>query len=108
MGTVVSINGATTLPAGTVMPVVLSKGEAEMSGEAQRDKVHGEVQVRVAVGLDGVARQIMVRQPLGYGLDASAVEAVEKWRFLPGMKDGRAVPTEVVVEQQFTLASRTQ
>ena len=102
VGTVLSINGATTLPPGTVMPVVLSKGDLpELTGEAQKDKVHGEVRVRIAVGLDGIPRQITVRQPLGYGLDAKAAEAVARYKFQPGSKDGTPVVIEMIVSQTF-------
>jgi TonB family protein len=55
------------------------------------------------VDASGTPQRVAVSRPLGYGLDASAVEAMMKWRFAPGMKDGSAVATRVVVEQQFSL-----
>ena len=87
--------------AGIVLPVAGSKVEPEITVEAQKDKVHGEVRVRVAVGLDGVPRQITVRQPLGYGLDEKAVAAVAKERFTPGTKEGVPAVVEMVVSQVF-------
>jgi TonB family protein len=100
VGPVIAVPGATA-PAGVVMPVVTRKAEPEFTAEAQRDKVKGVVQVRVAVGLDGVPRQITIRQPLGYGLDAKAAEAVAKYRFTPGMKDGKPVVVEMFVNLTF-------
>ena len=101
VGTVISIHGATTLPAGTVMPEIVSKEQPEFTGEAQRDKVRGEVIVRVAVGLDGVPRQITIRQPLGYGLDERAVQAIAKYRFTPGMQNDKPAVVEMIVHQSF-------
>jgi TonB family protein len=40
---------------------------------------------------------------LGLGLDEKAIEAVQKWRFRPAMKDGRAVNVEATVEVNFRL-----
>jgi TonB family protein len=77
--------------------------EAKYGEFAVRDKVQGALQLRLVVDANGVPLRIAVSRPLGYGLDASAVEAMMKWRFAPGMKDGSAVVTGVVVEQQFSL-----
>ena len=72
---------------------------------AVRDKVQGAVQLRVVVDANGAPQRIAVSRPLGYGLDASAAEAMKKWRFAPGVKAGSAVATGVVLEQQFTLVN---
>jgi protein TonB len=37
------------------------------------------------------------------GLDEKAIEAVEKWKFKPGMKDGQAVNVRVTIEVNFRL-----
>ena len=44
-----------------------------------------------------------VARSLGMGLDQKAVEAVEKWKFTPGLKDGMAVAVQVNVEVSFRL-----
>jgi protein TonB len=40
---------------------------------------------------------------LGSGLDAKAIEAVERWRFEPAKKDGKPVNVEISVEVSFLL-----
>jgi TonB family protein len=106
--TVYPMDGAGELSKDVIAPKVDHRVEAKLGDPALRDKVQGSVELRLVVDASGVPQRVKIARPLGYGLDASAVEAVEKWRFVPGAKDGRAVPTEVVVDQQFTLASRTQ
>jgi TonB family protein len=53
----------------------------------------------------GTPLRIAIAKPLGYGLDAGAVEAVRKWKFAPGMREGKPVVTGVTVEEDFTLMS---
>jgi TonB family protein len=44
-----------------------------------------------------------VTRSLGLGLDQKALEAVAKWRFKPGMKDGKPVPVIATVQVNFRL-----
>jgi TonB family protein len=106
--TIYPMDGPGELSKDVTAPKVDHRVEAKFDDPALRDKVQGSVELRLVVDASGVPQRVKIARPLGYGLDASAVEAVRKWRFVPGMKAGRAVPTEVVVGQQFTLASRTQ
>jgi hypothetical protein len=50
-----------------------------------------------------MARRIAIRQPLGYGLDARVAENLGRYRFKPGMKDGKPVAVEMVVNQTFDV-----
>jgi TonB family protein len=84
-------------------PNVEHRVDAKYGDFAVRDKVQGSVQMRMVVDASGAPRRISVARPLGYGLDASAAEAMAKWRFAPGTRDGSAVATGVVVEEQFSL-----
>jgi TonB family protein len=86
-------------------PRVEHDTEPKYATFALRDKVQGAVQLRLVVDAGGVPQRIAVSRPLGYGLDASAVEAVRKWRFSPGMKDGSTVAAGMVVDQQFSLVN---
>jgi TonB family protein len=52
---------------------------------------------------NGVPKEIKVIRSLGLGLDQKAIEAVQKWRFKPGVKDGKAVPVFANIEVNFRL-----
>ena len=60
--------------------------------------------LQVAIDENGVPQDIKVIRPLGLGLDQKAIEAVQKWRFKPGLKDGTPVPVAAVIEVNFRLA----
>ena len=45
----------------------------------------------VEVDPDGKAHNMKVLRSLGLGLDEKAIEAVNKWKFRPGYKDGKPV-----------------
>ena len=89
--------------AGLEYPVAEKKPEPEFTSEARQDHVKGLVQIKLVVGVDGVPRRIAIRQPLGYGLDARVVETLARYRFKPGMKDGKPVAVEMVVNQMFDV-----
>jgi protein TonB len=49
----------------------------------------GRVVVRVLVSADGLAQQAQVHQSSGHDrLDQSALATVQRWRFVPGRRDG--------------------
>jgi len=71
--------------------------------DARKAHIQGNVILDVIIRTDGTAKVQKVVQGLGYGLDESAVEAIEKWRFQPGTKDGKAVDVELEVTMGFHL-----
>lgn len=75
------------------------------SPTALRDKAQGMVRLDCVVLPDGSVGDIRVSQRLHPDLDDEAVRTLRKWRFLPGTKDGVAVPVQVEVEMTFTLGS---
>jgi periplasmic protein TonB len=84
-------------------PRLLSKIEPEYSDEARKVKLQGSVMLRIVVDEQGRAESIEITRGLGLGLDERAVEAVRKWRFSPGTRGGRPVPTAALVEVTFRL-----
>jgi TonB family protein len=103
--TVYSLYGVGDQAKDVFAPKVEHRTEAKYGEFAVRDKVKGTLQLRLVVDAEGAAQRIAVSRPLGYGLDASAVEAMTKWRFVPGTRNGSAVATGMVVEQQFSLVN---
>ncbi len=57
----------------------------------------------IVVDETGKVTNVRVIRPLGMGLDEKAIEAVTKWRFRPGYKDGKPVPVMANVEVNFRL-----
>ena len=55
----------------------------------------------VVVGTDGLAHDISVVKPLGYGLAEEAVKALRKWRFKPGEGAGKPAPVQIRIEMEF-------
>ncbi len=49
----------------------------------------------------GLADNIEVVQSPGLDLGQKAIEAVKKWSFRPGMKDGLSVPVRATFEVNF-------
>ena len=95
--------GAYRIGGGVSPPSILYKVEPEYSEEARKAKFQGTVLLFVVVDEKGNPRDIRILRPLGLGLDQKAVEAVEKWKFSPGKKDGKPVPVQAQIEVNFRL-----
>src|SRR5271155_1582007 len=95
--------GAYRIGGGVSPPSILYKVEPEYSEEARKAKFQGTVLLYVVVDEKGNPRDIKILRPLGLGLDQKAVEAVEKWKFSPGQKDGKPVPVQAQIEVNFRL-----
>lgn len=88
---------------GVSSPTVLRRVDPEYSEEARKAHVSGTVLLSVVVDTDGRARNVSVIRGFGMGLDANAVDAVSKWEFRPGEKDGKPVSVQVQIEVSFRL-----
>lgn len=95
--------GAFRIGGGVSQPQIVYKVEPEYSEEARKAKFQGTVLLQIVVDVDGRTREVRVLRPLGMGLDEKAIEAVQKWRFRPGYKDGKPVPVIANVEVNFRL-----
>lgn len=95
--------GAYRIGGGVSAPSVIYKVEPEYSEEARKAKFQGTVVLFVVVDEHGNPTALRVIRPLGLGLDQKAIDAVQKWKFRPGMKDGKAVPVQATIEVNFRL-----
>jgi TonB family protein len=87
-------------------PMVIYKVDPEYTEEARRAKLEGGVLLKIVVGADGVAKNIQVVRSLGLGLDEKAIEAVSRWKFRPGEKNGQPVDVTATIMVNFRLVVR--
>ena len=95
--------GVYRIGGGVSAPTVLLKIEPEYSEEARKAKWQGTVVLSLIVDEKGMPEELKVVRALGLGLDQKAIEAVTKWRFKPGMKDGKPVAVQATIEVNFRL-----
>jgi protein TonB len=88
---------------GVTNPRVIYQQEPQYSEEARKAKWQGSVLLSLVVDENGRPTQVKVVRPLGLGLDEKAIEAIMKWKFEPGRKDGKPVAVAAQVEVTFRL-----
>src|SRR5580704_13156669 len=95
--------GAYSIGGGVSAPSVLYKVDPEYSEEARKAKYSGTVVLYIEVDTTGHARNMRILKGIGLGLDEKALDAVNKWRFKPGLKDGKPVVVRAQIEVNFRL-----
>ena len=88
-------------------PRAIYSPDVEYTEEARRAKLEGTCVVSLMVGVDGKPSNIVVIKKLGMGLDEKAVETVSKWKFEPGTRYGRPVPSRLHLSLGFQLYGKT-
>lgn len=88
---------------GISAPRAIYQPEPEFSEQARVAGYDGTCVLWLIVDANGMPRQIRVARPVGMGLDAKAIEAVQRWRFSPALKDGNPVAVQINVEVSFRL-----
>ena len=88
---------------GVSAPRPIYDPEPEYSDEARKAKFQGTVLLVAVIGSDGRPRDLHVVRSLGMGLDQKALNAVQKWRFSPAMKDNHPVSVKISIEVAFRL-----
>ena len=70
-----------------------------------RVKAEGAVFIEAVVLTDGAVGEVRVIRSLDkeHRLDDEAVRTVKEWQFMPGKKDGVAVPVVVEINISFSL-----
>jgi TonB family protein len=91
-------------PGGDVKsPKLVHYVEPAFSSSSKEAFVEGVVRISAVVKSDGVPSDIHISKGLNSEEDQKAMEAVGKWRFRPGTKNGQAVNVRVTVEVEFHL-----
>lgn len=89
--------GGVTLPEGVDMP------DPEYTDRARKKKLTGVVVLEVIVTPEGNVGDVKVVRLLEPGLDQKAVDAVRRWKFRPGTREGQPVAVQINVEISFNL-----
>jgi len=84
-------------------PVLVHKVNPVYTKEARKAKVEGTVFLYAEISREGVATNIEVIRGLDSGLDEKAVDAVKRWKFKPGEKNGESVTVAATFQVNFRL-----
>jgi protein TonB len=86
-------------------PELVEQVPPQYAEQARREGRHGKVIFSVVVDVEGRVRAPMVLQvdPGLEDLTASAVEAVEKWRYRPATRDGVPIAVYFTIMVEYVL-----
>jgi serine/threonine-protein kinase len=85
------------------LPVVLREEPVEWPRVAHQSRQRGMVIMQATVNADGVVEEARVLRTDhdGFGIPEAALEAVRKYRFKPGTKDGVRITTYATVTKRY-------
>lgn len=90
-------------PAIDSRPVALSFPRPRYTEEARRNKVQGQIRLRILIGADGSVKQAVVLAGLPDGLNQQALDSAYQIKFKPAMKDGKPVDFWIPISMEFNL-----
>jgi TonB family protein len=98
-------DGVRSAGPGVTTPVPIHQVKPQYTSNAMRVKVQGIVALECVVLPDGTVGGVRIVRSLDrqFGLDEEAIAAAKRWRFKPGMMNGRAVAVAIRIELTFTL-----
>jgi protein TonB len=116
IATLLPDTSAPVVPAGPAQPLIFDLEDVDQAPQAtlrlpprypfqaQARGLQGYVDVRFTVSANGDIRDItsVASEPAGV-FEAAAKQAVARWRFKPGRKNGQAIDTRLQVRIRFTL-----
>jgi TonB family protein len=89
---------------GVVAPQLTRKFLPHYTEEARMFRCEGVVLLAGVIDKDtGKIRDLQIIIPLGFGLEESAINNIEKWQFTPGRRNGKPVSVQVNLEVSFRL-----
>jgi TonB family protein len=84
-------------------PTILYKEKGQYTEEARNNRIEGTVVLSLVFTADGRITSIRVVRGLPHGLTEKAIEAAQKIRFNPAVKDGAPVSVRGTLEFSFVL-----
>lgn len=85
-------------------PMLIYRPNPPYPQDAKAAKLEGNVVLQVTIEADGTVSSVEVVKSLDKRLDASAVQTVKTWKFLPAMKAGKPVPFKSTISINFKLS----
>ncbi|MGH9474880.1 MAG: energy transducer TonB [Terriglobales bacterium] len=82
------------------------KPNPKYSDAARQEHFQGSVLARLSIAPDGHVASVVIPNPIGYGLDATAEQALAQWQFQPLPAACPQVDTPAVVTLRFRLGPR--
>ena len=102
-GPTLSVPDIDTSQAGTSSPRPTKAPKPIYPKNAKRAEKEGTVKLQATVGTDGIPRNIVALTEIGFGFEEAAVEAMKRWRFIPGKKKGKETEMTVTINIEFKL-----
>jgi len=87
----------------TLKPTITYREDAKYTEEARDNVTHGTVALSVVLRSNGSISDVKAVKGLPYGLTESAIDAIRKVRFKPGIKDGQPISIRTILEFKFQL-----
>ena len=90
---------------GVTLPVPILRASPKYTVEAMRARIQGMATVECVVLPDGTVGEARVTRSLDrrFGLDDEAIAAAKRWRFRPGLLNGKPVAVIVSIELMFSV-----
>jgi TonB family protein len=93
--------GVYRIGCGIVPPRIVKQLGPEYGERVRPAHLPGTVALLLTVDAEGRPRDIRVTRSLGLEMDRKCVEAVQRWKFKPAIRDGKPVAVEVAIELNF-------
>jgi len=83
-------------------PICVHCPRPDYTNAARQAGTAGDVWLEILINEEGIPTDIEVVIPMGEGLDQSAVEAIQKWRFKPiNGPEGKPIRVLATIDVQF-------
>ena len=86
-------------------PEAVSQVAPTYPAELRKAKIEGSVTLVFILGEDGHVQEPRVENSSRPEFEKPALDAIRKWRFRPGQKDGKPVPTYIRIPMRFRVGN---